>query len=169
MMFKSFLVALMALVFIIPSNEVKAMDIVGVQYDFNAVGAEPALTIEYSQGLKSKYPDLVFKADQFQLLPGEKTIADIEARITAAVMDRHYTITPLSQLEADDGAKQTPPRLQPNEEIIGNKVYWAEYYFAIHIFSIEPIEIQGNVYQRQFITRFQQGQWGPIPEDWWVE
>lgn len=147
---------------LIPSVGVSAVDIAGVYYNFHAAANEPALTIEFSKGLKTQFPDLSFKADQFVILPQERTVADVEARITSAVLDKLVRVIQLSQLEPDEGAVQNPPILKPSEQIVGNRLYRYQYYFAIHIYSLEV----GNL---NFVTRFQQGKYGAIPDGWWEQ
>lgn len=143
---------------LIPTVAEASVDIVGIYYNFNAAGNEDALRIDYG-GTK---PTMHVRGDEFVILPQEDTVADVEARITERVMEPMIQSTPLSQLDGD-----YPQPLPPNAEIIKKNYVSYTCYFAIHIYSLTPVTVNGVTYQRMFITRFQNGFAGKIPDNWW--
>jgi hypothetical protein len=154
---------------VIPAIPVFAsLDIVGLAYNFNAIGSEPALTIIRSNTNGTlNYRYTYIKADQFVIKANERSISDIETRIQQTIYDMIVDVTPLSQLDADSPEIHNPPILLPCEKIVGNKLYIYPMYFAIHIYSLDnPSTPQGEL---KFITRFQDGMYGTIEDNWWVE
>jgi hypothetical protein len=111
-------------------------------------------------------PDLHIPKSEFSFKTDEKTIADVEARLNAAIQKSLEIRTPLSSLPEDDSvrkgvllANEKIEALQ-GEDFQGKEDYLviALGYGAIHIYSLNPLN---------FTTQFNGLDAGPITGEWW--
>jgi len=153
------------------------LPIVSVTYADPASDNEDALTVIFD-GI----PDLHIPKSEFSLKPGEKTIADVEARLNSAIQKFLEIQAPLSSFPEDDqvmnGVLLDNERIEraqrkdiernqgtDNETVQGKDKDREEDYLvialgygAIHIYSLTPLE---------FITQFNGLDAGQITGEWW--
>jgi len=129
------------------------LPIVSVTYADPANENEDALTVLF-HGI----PSIHIPKSEFSLKPGENTMADVEARLNAAIQKFLEIRTPLSSFPADDPVMSGV--LLDNERLDKDNLVMALGYGAIHIYSLTPL---------QFITQFNGlGTRRPTGE-WWVQ
>lgn len=128
-----------------------ALNITGVEYNFDAAENENALTIKWIGR-----PWAEVKANEFypQKIQGQwETIADVEDRIREKIFDLLREDIPWNQLDPEEEPALSG-QLSMGEEIIGDNEYLRIWkgYFNIHIYSLDDLETPES--ELKFFTLF---------------